>query len=159
MNKYQSHVYVIPEDDRNRQIADGFVLHHQVKDSRIKVLTPAGGWLKVLDTYRDEYISKLREYAKAHVVMLIDFDDQVENRQTRFEEEIPKDCKERTFVVGSRYNPEKLKIELKMGFENIGDSLAGDCDANSTELWDHKQLQHNNPERMRLVRIVRPFLF
>lgn len=27
VNKYKPHVFVIPEDDADRQIADGFVLH------------------------------------------------------------------------------------------------------------------------------------
>ncbi len=92
MNRYAPHIYVIPEDDRDRQIADGFVLHHQVKHARIQVVPPAGGSPKVLDTFRDEYISKLRrDCPYAHVVMLIDFDDQVENRKAMFEQEIPEE--------------------------------------------------------------------
>jgi hypothetical protein len=84
MNRYKPHVYVIPEDDRDRQIADGFVLHDQVKDTRIQVVPPAGGWAKVLETFRDEYVSKLHDYPAAHVVMLIDFDDDVQKRQAKF---------------------------------------------------------------------------
>lgn len=160
MNKYLPHVYVIPEDDRDRQIADGFVLHDQVKDSRIKVAPPAGGWLKVLETFRDEYISKLFDYQGAHVVMLIDFDDQVEQRKTRFEQGIPEELKTRVFVVGSKQDPETLNRALKnIGFEKIGEYLAADCSANSAELWDHEQLQHNDAERQRLVQTVKPFLF
>ena len=56
MNKYAPHVYVIPEDDRDRQIAGGFVGHHQVKDPRIKVMPIAGGWPNVLKTFQEEYI-------------------------------------------------------------------------------------------------------
>ena len=44
MNKYAPHVYIIPEDDRDRQIAEGFVNHHEVDDRRIQVMPPAGGW-------------------------------------------------------------------------------------------------------------------
>jgi hypothetical protein len=159
MNRYESHVYVIPEDDRDRQIADGFVLHHQVKDTRIKVVPSAGGWLRVLATFRDEYIAILRDYPKAHVVMLIDFDDQVEKRKAKFEQEIPEELKTRVFVVGSKHEPETLKKALKKGFEEIGKSLAGDCGANTAGLWDHEQLQHNDAERQRLVQSVKPFLF
>ena len=50
MNKYVECVYVIPEDDADRQIADGFVLHPRVKEAPIQVLPPAGGWPKVLET-------------------------------------------------------------------------------------------------------------
>jgi hypothetical protein len=159
MNRYAPHVYVIPEDDRNRQIADGFILHHQVKETRIKVAPPAGGWSRVLETFRDEYIPKLRDYPDAHVVMLVDFDDQVENRKARFEQEIPAALKARVFVVGSKHEPETLKKALKIGFEEIGKSLANDCDANTAELWDHEQLQHNAADRNRLVQTVKPFLF
>jgi hypothetical protein len=159
MNKYVSHVYVIPEDDRDRQIADGFILHHQVNDTRIQVVPPAGGWSKVLKTFRDEYVPKLRDYQGAHVVMLIDFDDQVEKRKADFEQAIPDEIRTRVFVVGSKQNPETLKKSLKISFEEIGESLAGDCDAGTAEHWDHEQLKHNEAERQRLVQNVKQFLF
>jgi hypothetical protein len=159
MNKYAPHVYVVPEDDADRQIANGFVLHHQVKDTRIKVVPPAGGWSNVLKTFQDEYIPTLRNYPQAHVVMLIDFDDQVEKRKAVFEQAIPEDLKTRVFVVGSKHNPETLKKALQIPFGDIGTSLAGDCDAGTTTFWDHEQLRHNDAERQRLVQTVKPFLF
>ena len=159
MNSYAPHVYVIPEDRRDEQIAHGFVLRHQVKNTRIHVVRPAGGWPKVLETFRDEYIPKLRDSQYAHVVMLIDFDGQVEQRTAMFEREIPEELKTRVFVVGSKQDPETLKKELKIGFEEIGKSLANDCDAGTAELWDHEQLRHNDAERQRLVQTVKPFLF
>ncbi len=160
MNKYAPHVYVIPEDDADRQIADGFVLHPRVKDTRIQVVPPAGGWPKVLKTFRDEYIPKLREHTHAHVVMLIDFDDQVEKRKADFEQEIPAEFKTRVFVIGSKHTPETLKKEAKKkSFEEIGKSLADDCDAGTAALWGHEQLSHNDADRQRLVETVMPFLF
>jgi hypothetical protein len=159
MNKYSPHVYVIPEDDADRQIADGFVLHPQVKDTRIQVVPPAGGWPKVLKTFRDEYIRRLREHQNAHVVMLIDFDDQVEKRKADFEQEIPDDVKARVFVIGSKHTPETLKKEAKKSFEEIGNSLAHDCGAGTSALWSHEQLSHNEAERERLHQTVKPFLF
>jgi hypothetical protein len=160
MNKYRSHVYVIPEDDRNRQIADGFVLHDQVNGARIKVVPPAGGWLRVLEMFREEYVSLLRDYKEAHVVMLIDFDGQVKQRNTKFQQEIPEEYKRRVFVVGSRQDPEGLNRALNgIGFEKIGESLAAECGANSAVHWNHEQLHHNHTERERLIQTVRPFLF
>jgi hypothetical protein len=159
MNKYAPHVYVIPEDDRDRQIADGFVLHHQVKDSRIQVVPPAGGWSKVLKTFRDEYIKKLNDYAHAHVIMLIDFDDHVDTRRAEFDKEIPDEFKTRVYVIGSKNTPESLKNELKKSFEAIGTSLADDCEAGTTVWWDHEHLKHNELDRKRLVETVKPFLF
>jgi hypothetical protein len=159
MNKYMSHIYVIPEDDANRQLADGFVLHHQVKDTRIQVMPPAGGWTMVLKAFQDEYIQRLRNYTDGHVVMLIDFDDEGEPRKARFDEEIPDDLKNRVFVIGAKNTPEALKAVVNMSFEAIGMSLANDCDDGNSEHWDHEQLQHNDDERQRLVQTVRPFLF
>ena len=154
MNKYASHVYVIPEDDADRQIADGFVLHHQVKAARIQVMPLAGGWRNVLKTFQDEYIQALRKYQQAHVVMLIDFDGHTDERRAEFAQAIPDDLRARVFVVGSKDNPETLKKALKISFEEIGKSLANDCDAGTAEHWDHEQLKHNDAERQRLVQKV-----
>lgn len=159
MNKYAPHVYVIPEDDRDRQIADGFVLHHQVKDTRIQVVPAAREWRHVLEAFRDEYIPNLRNFPDAHVVMLIDFDGQVETRKTVFESEIPADLKTRVFVIGPRHTPEILTSDLQKNFEEIGTSLAADCDAGTTAIWDHAELNHNDADRRRLAEIVKPFLF
>lgn len=169
MNKYKPHVYVIPEDDRDRQIAQGFVLHDQVKDANIQVLPVAGGWGKVLDTFCSEYIQVLHNFKEAHVVMLIDFDDRIADRRARIEKEIPEDCKGRVFVLGSKDDPETLKRTIpwdsekaetpNTGFERIGWDLADDCCGNETTHWNHEQLFHNDGERQRLAEIVKPFLF
>jgi hypothetical protein len=74
INKYAPHVYVIPEDDADRQLADGFILHHAVKVQRIQVMPVAGGWPNVLKTFEDEYLQALRNNSHAHVVMVVDFD-------------------------------------------------------------------------------------
>ena len=159
MNKYEHCVYVIPEDDANRQIADGFALHRHVDSRRVQVMPPAGGWNYVLTTFQKEYVQKLRDYPKAHVVMLIDFDNCFDVRRVNFENNIPADIKPRVFVVGSKGTPEKLKNSLNKSFEEIGTSLAGDCDTQTTALWEHEELNHNEPDRLRLLQTVRPFLF
>ena len=41
--KYQRHVWVLPEDDANRQIAQGFTLEASVKARNIHVLPVACG--------------------------------------------------------------------------------------------------------------------
>jgi hypothetical protein len=159
MNKYAPHVYVIPEDDANRQIADGFVLHPRVKEARIKVVPPAGGWSKVLKTFHDEYIPKLHDFSGTHIVMLIDFDDQVAKRTADFAQEIPTEFESRVFVIGAKHNPEILKKEVKKSFEEIGKLLADDCDAGIAGLWGHEQLSHNDVDRKRLAETVMLFLF
>lgn len=159
MNKHQPHVYVIPEDDSDRQIANGFVLHNQVDGRRIQVVPPPGGWLKVLETFRNEYIPRLRQYNGAHVVLLIDFDHQVERRKDRFKTAIHDEFKARVFLIGSQDEPETLRNALNASFEEIGKSLAEDCSTGNSVTWDHEQLRHNEEERQRLVQIVKPFLF
>jgi len=49
MNKYRPHVLVLPEDDANRQIANGFLLWPSLKDQNIQILPSAGGWTAVRD--------------------------------------------------------------------------------------------------------------
>jgi hypothetical protein len=159
MNKYVECVYVIPEDDADRQIADGFILHPRVKEARIQVLPPAGGWSKVLETFKDEYIPILGAHQSTHVVMLIDFDDQAARRRAIFENEIPAEFKSRVFVLGSKETPEALKRELNRSFEEIGKALAEECESGSTALWGHEQLSHNDADRQRLIATVLPFLF
>lgn len=159
MNKHKPHVYVIPEDDRDRQIADGFCLHYAVDARRIQVMPPANGWSHVRDTFRDEYVRKVQDNLNAHVVMLIDFDGHYDDRRAAFEKDIPPDIKSRVFVVGSKTTPETLRTVLNRSFENIGTTLANDCAAGSTVLWDHEQLSHNDADRLRLVTTVKPFLF
>lgn len=159
MNKEKAHVYVIPEDDADRQLADGFVLHHEVDARRIQVVPEAGGWPHVLKTFKDEYIQTLRKYSEGHVVMLIDFDSKVDERRAEFEQAIPEELKARVFVVGPKFKPETLKKAMKIGFEEIGTTLANDCYQDTTIHWDHEQLKHNDAERLRLVQTVKPFLF
>jgi hypothetical protein len=120
VNKKLPHVYALPEDDADRQIADGFCLHPGVDTRRIQVMPPVGGWEYVLHKFVDEYISILRRHPDAYVVMIIDFDGRTDERRARFDEEIPTDLKTRVFVPGSKDNPETLKPKLKRGLEAIG---------------------------------------
>jgi hypothetical protein len=159
MNRYAPHVYVIPEDDRDRQIADGFVLHDQVRTQRIQVMPPPGGWREVLKTFQAEYVRRLREDLQGHVVMLIDFDGDYNNRFIEFKTAIPADLSERVFVIGAKQTPEDLKREIGKSLEDIGTLLANDCYAGTEIVWTHEHLRHNDPDRHRLINVVKPILF
>jgi hypothetical protein len=87
VNKYIHHVYVIPEDDADRQIADGFALHDRVHSRRVQVVEPAGVWPKVLDTFKTESLPLLQENQNTHIVMLIDFDGKPVERRAKFNAE------------------------------------------------------------------------
>ena len=58
VNRSLPHVFVLPEDDANRQMANGF--HQQVMQERqMQVLQPAGGWAKVLNLFESEHVTVL----------------------------------------------------------------------------------------------------
>jgi hypothetical protein len=160
MNKYNPHLFIIPEDEADERIANGFIMHHGIKDSRQVFVTPvAGGWRHVLDVFKVEYVPWLRQYSRAHVILLIDFDGQFAQRRGEFEAAIPGELTDRVFVLGAQKEPETLKKALGMSLENIGRALAEDCANNTSVLWGHEQLQHNDGDRLRLVQSVKPFLF
>jgi hypothetical protein len=159
MNRYTDHLYILPEDDCDRQLANGFRSHDQVRTPRIQVMPPADGWAEVLKKFQVEYIAHLRRYKLGHLVMLIDFDGDYGNRRAHFDRETPADLKDRVFVIGARLTPEELKKALGKDFEDIGKSLADACFKGIDGDWSHQELSHNDPDRQRLLRSVKPFLF
>ena len=60
VNKHLPHILVLPEDDANRQLANGFLL--QVDPTRMRqmqVLPVAGGWTAVLDQFLSDEVAAL----------------------------------------------------------------------------------------------------
>ncbi len=158
VNKYKPHLYVIPEDDADRQIADGFVLHARVASRQVQVVEPAGGWSRVLDIFKVEYLPLLQN-SMTHIVMLVDFDGSPAERRAKFEFEITEELRSRVFVVGPLDTPESLRQSIGKDYESIGKALADDCDRGTSDVWGHLQLLHNEAERVRLVGTVKQFLF
>jgi hypothetical protein len=163
INKYQPHVWIIPEDRANEEIANGFIQHHAVDRAvatrAVQVVRPAGGWSNVIVVFEREYVPWLRRFADSQVVMLVDFDDKIDDRKTLFGQAIPEDLKSRVFVIGSKENPESLRRELKMSFEKIGTALADDCLGQGFKLWCHAHLIQNSSELDRMAHVVKPMLF
>ncbi len=159
VNKYLPHVYVIPEDRANEQIANGFVLHDQVKANRIDVLPCAGGWSAVREKFTAEYIAHLRKFKDGYILLLIDFDDCYDTRRIAFDEAVPDDLKSRVFVVGSKESPEVLRRRLLLNLEDLGMALADDCYEGTTDVWSHEHLRHNDPDLQRLTETVKSILF
>jgi hypothetical protein len=158
VNKYKPHLYVIPEDDADRQIANGFEQHPSAT-RQIQVVAEAGGWAEVLEIFRTEYVPLLQQSVNTHVVMLIDFDGALDARRSVFEAAIPKTLRDRVFIVGPRDTPEILRQSIMRGYEDIGRSLANDCINNQSGTWAHEHLRHNEAERIRLANCLRPFIF
>ena len=52
-NKYRPHLLVVLEDAANREILNGFIAHHMVDNRRLLFDPVVGGWMKVLEKFRD----------------------------------------------------------------------------------------------------------
>ncbi|OGB32028.1 MAG: hypothetical protein A3F78_04310 [Burkholderiales bacterium RIFCSPLOWO2_12_FULL_61_40] len=159
VNVYKPHVLVLPEDDADRQIATGFLLDPSLKPRNIQILTPSGGWGKVLDSFVRDHINGLRKYPHRHLVLLIDFDGKVDERRAKFSEQFPDDVRDRVFLLGTSDEPEPLRKQCGDSYENIGKQLAGECCRDETDLWNHSLLVHNALERLRLNAKVKSILF
>jgi hypothetical protein len=156
INRYKPHLLVLPEDDANRQLANGFLLHPSLS-TQVQVLEVAGGWTKVLDCFRSDHVSAMATYPNRTMVLLIDFD----GRQVRLEQAktvIPDNLKDRVFVLGVWTEPEALRAILG-SYEKIGRAMAEDCREETAATWGHELLRHNASEMERLRRQVRPILF
>lgn len=159
VNRNQPHVLVLPEDDANSQLANGF--HKEVDFTRyrqMQVLEVAGGWIRVLERFKADHVAKMVSNPNRFMVLLIDFDGQPE-RLGKAKAEIPTELADRVFILGAREQPEALKRELSQSCEDIGSRLAHDCRDDTYATWGHQLLQHNASELDRLREDVRPILF
>lgn len=158
VNREKEHLLVLPEDDANRQIFNGFINHLNVKNSAIQVLPIADGWKKAVDQLKIDNGLGMGQYPQRRIVLIVDFDKK-ENRLSYVEEQIREELRERVFVLGVQSNPEDLKRATKKSFEDLGKALAQDCSDNTNELWGHHLLKHNKRELYRMASSVKPFLF
>lgn len=158
VNKYLPHVLVLPEDDANRQLANGFLLQlDPTRLRRIQVLAEAGGWLQVLERFESDHVIFMDRYPNRFMVLLIDFDES-DHRLDDARNRIPERLRDRVFVLGAWNEPEDLKEPLG-AYEAIGMAMAQDCREETDTIWAHDLLQHNAGEIARLRERVRPILF
>ena len=157
-NKYKPHVLVVPEDDANRQILNGFLIGPNLDPRAIQILPPRGGWRKVLEDFKKNHIPMMYKYPYRMMILVIDFDRNSE-RLDIAKAWIPSDLCERVFILGVFSEPEQIKKETGLSFEAIGKGLAKDCADNTEKLWGHNLLAHNKSELDRLVVSVKPLLF
>ncbi|HKV95097.1 MAG TPA: hypothetical protein VJW20_21305 [Candidatus Angelobacter sp.] len=158
VNKQRAHIIVLPEDDANRQLANGF--HEQVDWSRyrqMQVLPECGGWTHVIDDFLSDHVAVMNRYPSRLMVLLMDCDGNRERLQ-RVRERIPNDLAERVFVLGALTEPEDLRTDL--GFpETVGAAIAQDCRENTNTALEHRLLRHNARELARLRERAVPILF
>jgi hypothetical protein len=168
INRYKKHLLVLPEDEANRQIANGFLLELSLNGRAIQVLPCAAGWGKVIEEFEKNYAPKMRQNPLIMMALVIDSDVEKKgevrsknvNRFDDVRDKIPPDLKDRVFVLGSQTSPEKLKTEMnRKSLEAIGESLAEDCAENTNKTWGHDHLKHNGKELKRMISSVKPFLF
>jgi hypothetical protein len=158
-NRFQPHILVLPEDDANSQLANGFLLDlHQAALRRIQVLPEAGGWIAVLDRFESDHVADMDRYTKGFMVLLIDFDGD-EERGAYARSKIPERLSDRVFILGARTDPESVKKAGLGSYESIGRALAEDCREGTDRTWGHELLRHNANEIDRLRQYVRSILF
>lgn len=158
INRHKPHVLVLPEDDANRQLANGFVQEPSLDPRRIQVLPPAGGWRKTQLRFQDELAREMRRYTQCYAVLLIDSDGNPD-RASQIQSEVDGDLSSRVFVLGSLREPEDLRRGGLGTYEQIGTALARDCRDGTGGAWRHELLRHNEPQVARLRKSVRSFLF
>ena len=156
-NRERPHVVVLPEDDADRQIANGF--HIEIGSLRtMRVLPPARGWRKAVSRFKEYHAAQMEACTNRFLILLIDFDGR-EDRFLEVRREIPAGLADRVFIVGTWTEPERLRTDLGAAYEAIGRKLAKDCREDTDATWNHPLLRHNAAELARLRERVRPILF
>src|SRR5882757_3105987 len=106
-NKFLPHLFVLPEDDANRQVATGFELALS-STRQVRVLTEAGGWARVGECFVSDHISPMRKFKTRFMILLVDFDEKM-SRLDHVKGKIPDDLQDRVFVLGAFSTPEALR--------------------------------------------------
>ena len=161
VNKYYNrpHVFVLPEDDANRQIAKGFEFNvNETKARDYKVLPVAGGWRKVRELFFDVHVAEMQRCVQRYMVLLVDFDGK-ESRLAEMTKDIPVALADRVFVIGIWTKPEDLHRHGLGTEENFGRQLASECHENRSDIWNHELLKHNANELDRMRVLLKPILF
>ncbi|CAK0781332.1 conserved hypothetical protein [Gammaproteobacteria bacterium] len=159
VNKYRPHLLVIPEDDANRQIANGFHNHPKLNEHAIQILPNAGGWGNVVEEF-ENLVVQIRRFPERSIVLLVDFDKN-ENRGDYIRGKIPSELSGRVFVLGIFSEPEQWRRENpSISYERMGMDLAEDCVNNTRKVWGCNLLKHNKDEIERMIAAdVKSFLF
>lgn len=158
VNRFLPHVFVLPEDDVNSQVATGFTVSPLLLNRQIQVLPAAGGWSQVVERFKSQYVGKMDRNFLMSMILLIDLDGH-EERLNHVKTEIPGHLAERAFILGTLTRPEALRQAGLGSYEEIGLTMAKDCRDGTDIIWGHDLLRHNAAELERLLQHVRPILF
>ena len=156
VNKHRPHLFILPEDRANSQLANGFWLEAGSIRGML-VLPEAGGWKEVLGRFKSDHLAGMSKYPDRLMILLIDFDGR-DDRLNEAKHAIPDSLRERVFILGVWTEPEDLKADLG-SYETIGRAIARDCRDGTITTWEHKLLLHNEIELNRLRDPVCRILF
>jgi hypothetical protein len=141
VNRYLPHLLVLPEDDADRQLANGFLNELDLRVlRRVQVLEEAGGWIEVLNRFNSDEAPGMDRYTNGIMVLLIDFDGQ-KGRLNDARRRIPERFRDRIFVLGAWTNPEALRTAGLGSYETIGRAPARDCREETAQVWGHDLLR------------------
>jgi len=97
VNKNRPHIFVLPEDDANRQIVNGFLLEFQTR--QIQPLEEAGGCRKVLQSFASDHIVGMEKHPNRLIILLLDFDGKGNRFDTAIAH-VPEHLRDRVFILG-----------------------------------------------------------
>jgi hypothetical protein len=137
-NKYVPHLFVLPEDDASRQIANGFLLS-LFSTRQVQVLQVAGGWDHVCKCFVSDHKTAMERYPKRFMILLVDFDGKM-SRLDHVKSQIREMLQDRVFVLGAFSTPEALRRAGLGSYEEIGMKLADDCRNGAQMAWGHSLL-------------------
>lgn len=160
MNRFDPHLLILPEDDANRQIVNGFIAHPNIDSTRIKLLRPAGGWTKAVRSLTQNHCPEMNIFIHRIFVLIIDFDG-IDSRCAEIRSQISEPLGKRIFVLGARTTPEDVKRSATYlsSYEKIGRALAEDCIGDKRSIWGKHELNCNLEEIQRLRENAGPWLF
>jgi hypothetical protein len=160
VNKERPHIFVLPEDRANEQLANGF--QQEIERTRYRqmfVLGVAGGWWNVLNLFKSDHIIEMDRNPNRFMVLLIDFDNTENRLKVGQRSSVPAHLADRVFVLGTSSIPEDLKRAGLGSYETIGQALARDCREQTDTTWGHDLLRNNSSELDRLRQHARAILF
>jgi hypothetical protein len=155
VNKHRPHIFVLPEDDANRQLVNGFLLEFQTR--QVQPLKEAGGWKKVLECFVSDQVRGMERYPNRLLVLVLDFDGK-DDRLSMAMATIPEHLRDRVFILGAWTEAEDFEASLG-SYETIGRAAARDCRHGTNMTWGHPLLCHNASQIARLRDLAQPILF
>ncbi|HRI67140.1 MAG TPA: hypothetical protein PK156_23010 [Polyangium sp.] len=150
VNREKPHFLILPEDNADERIANGFFLVDEFAKSNCQILPAKKGWSSIRDSFPSDHNSRLKKYPMAIMILLVDFDNhEEESRINEVKELVDPAVADRVFVLGAKSEPEELKKALG-SYEKIGKALAKDCLEGTANTWSHELLAHNQAEIARM---------